>query len=277
MSSLKHYETVIFEKIFTRSRGAGYVLQFSDTNFHEFFISHGIDIDDQKYRVSGHSKLKRLNTFCKIESDSVVGRMLDELIKYAQAINCIEDEELKITHAIINRLLGIKNTKSESTENTEEQFLNLEFSKVDLTKLDIDTQLSTVVKQRLDEIKICLGAKAFLSVVFLCGSTLEGLLLDTAAKNTSSFNMAKSAYKDKDGKVMPFHQWSLSTLIDVSYELNFLDLNVKKFSHNIRDFRNFIHPRVQAYQNFNPDTHTANICWQVLKASIANLNAKSSR
>lgn len=273
MSSIQHHETIVFDKIFTRSRGAGYVLQFSDSSFSEFFISHHqVNIDDQKYRVNGSSKLKRLNIFCKIEPDFIVGLVLNSLIKCAQAINTIEDEELRISQQVINRLLGVKEAKS--TENTEEQFLNLEFSKIDLTKLDIDNHLSKVVKQRLDEIKICLGAKAYLSVVFLCGSTLEGILLDIAAKNANTFNTAKSAHKDKEGKVCPFHQWSLSTLIDVSYELNFIDLNVKKFSHNLRDFRNFIHPRVQANQNFNPDTHTANICWQVLKASIANLNAK---
>jgi len=38
-----------------------------------------------------------------------------------------------------------------------------------------------------------------------------------------------------------------------------------------KDFRNYIHPRQQASQNFNPDKHTAEISWKVLQATIANL------
>ena len=41
-----------------------------------------------------------------------------------------------------------------------------------------------------------------------------------------------------------------------------------------KDFRNYIHPRQQLSQNFNPDMHTAKISWQVLQAAIADLTGK---
>jgi hypothetical protein len=50
-----------------------------------------------------------------------------------------------------------------------------------------------------------------------------------------------------------------------------LTLDVKKFSHGLRDFRNFIHPHEQMASGFTPDQHTAEICFQVLKAALATL------
>jgi hypothetical protein len=63
----------------------------------------------------------------------------------------------------------------------------------------------------------------------------------------------------------------LESLINVAHEVGLLSLDVKKHSHSLKDFRNYIHPRQQAVQKFNPDMHTAKISWQVLQAAIANL------
>ena len=66
----------------------------------------------------------------------------------------------------------------------------------------------------------------------------------------------------------------VSQLIDVACEIGFLKIDVKKFSHALRDFRNYIHPYQQFSSKFTPDSHTAKICFQVLKAAIADLNSE---
>ena len=48
--------------------------------------------------------------------------------------------------------------------------------------VNIDVQLQAVIEQRVDEILKAMRADASLATVFLCGSTLEGLLLDAATK-----------------------------------------------------------------------------------------------
>lgn len=108
----------------------------------------------------------------------------------------------------------------------------------------------------------------------MCGSILEGLLLGMALANPKKFNQAKSAPKDKNGKVKPFQEWSLAQLIDVSCQLNYLKVDVKKFSHALRDFRNYIHPFQQMSSQFSPDEHTAQICMQVLRAAISGLSGE---
>lgn len=159
-------------------------------------------------------------------------------------------------------------TRSELTEN---EFLKQEFSKINLSSLALDTQFENVINQRLNEIELSLNSGASLAVIFLCGSTLEGLLLHIAAQNPQKFNIASSAPKDKDGKIKQLHDWSLDNLINVAHDVGFLKLDIKKYAHTLKDFRNYIHPRQQASQGFNPDKHTAEISWKVLQATIANL------
>lgn len=95
------------------------------------------------------------------------------------------------------------------------------------------------LNKRLDEIKNCLNANAPLSVIFLAGSSLEGILLGVALKHPKEFNQSKSAPKDKEGKIKQFHDWTLSNFIDTSYEVGLFKEDVKKFTHSLREFRNY--------------------------------------
>jgi hypothetical protein len=60
--------------------GSGYVLNFSNTTFAEFFLdSFGIDIYDAKYDYGSGSKANRMRAFWDRESNNLVGRVLDLL------------------------------------------------------------------------------------------------------------------------------------------------------------------------------------------------------
>lgn len=156
----------------------------------------------------------------------------------------------------------------------EDDFLKKEFSEVSLDKLELDGTVTEVLESRLNEIKKCMEAGAPLSTIFLCGSLLEGVLLGVALKNKEEFNKAIRAPRDKDQIVKKFHDWNLNNLIEVSCELGFLKEDVRKFSHSLRDFRNYIHPYQQLSSGFNPDPQTAKISWQVLKAALYQLSIK---
>lgn len=267
MANLNFNQKQLFEKLF-QGNSAGYVLNFSDRTFSEFFKDFEVHIDSQKYYKNGSSKMKRLRAFWEIENDKLVGNVFKGLLELATQTEKIEDKDLKLAMQYINTLLGIKN---EDKELTESEFLKQEFSKIDLLPLGLDFQFEQVITQRLNEIKKSLHSGLALSVIFLCGSTLEGLLLHIAVQNPQKFNSSKSAPKDKDGKVIQLHKWTLDSLINVAHEENFIKLDIKKFAHTLKDFRNYIHPLQQASQNFNPDKHTAEISWKVLQATIFNL------
>lgn len=160
-------------------------------------------------------------------------------------------------------------------ETTEQEFLAKDFGVVEWSQLSIENALLPVIKQRVEEISTCLKNNAALSVIFLCGSTLEGLLLNVARVHPREFNTSASAPL-KDQKVKPLQEWTLDNLINVAYEVGFIDLDVKKFSHVLRDFRNYIHPYEQMARNFNPTIETAKISAQVLKAAISQICKKKS-
>ena len=64
--------------------GEGYVLDFSDRTFSEFFDQYRIKIDDECYRVHGTSKANRMRTFWKLDADREVGRVINGLIECAE-------------------------------------------------------------------------------------------------------------------------------------------------------------------------------------------------
>jgi hypothetical protein len=159
----------------------------------------------------------------------------------------------------------------DNVELKPDNFLEKEFEDISLELLELDSAVTEVLKIRFEEIKKCFSAKAHLSVIFISGSSLEGILLGVALKAPKMFNQTKTAPRDKEGKVKQFHDWTLSQLIDTACEIGILKEDVKKFSHSLRDFRNYIHPYQQLSSGFNPDHHTAKICFQVLKAAIYQL------
>jgi hypothetical protein len=161
------------------------------------------------------------------------------------------------------------------SEIKEDDFLKKEFNEISLEKLGLDGVITETLNFRFGEIKKCLSTKAPLSVIFLCGSSLEGILLGIASKHPKEFNQAKASPKDKEGKPLQFYLWTLSNYIDVAHEVGLLKEDVKKFSHSLRDFRNYIHPYEQVSARFNPDEHTARISWQVLKAALFQLSQQT--
>jgi len=174
---------------------------------------------------------------------------------------------------LANKLLGIKTKKTKITQKTaENDFLKKEFENISVDKLEIEAPVVDILNKRIEEIKKNLGSNASLSAVIMCGSVLEGILLGTALSKKKKFNKSPSSPKEKNtGKVLPFNQWTLSNFIDVAHDIGLLGLDVKKFSHSMRDFRNYIHPYQQMCSKFSPDLDTAKISWQVLQAAITDL------
>ena len=159
-------------------------------------------------------------------------------------------------------------------ESDEDLFLRQEFIDIPIAQLRLEQSLQLVVAQRIDEIKKAHKAGAFLAVIFLAGSTLEGLLLGVASMNLPAFYSCPQAPKDKGGKAKGITEWKLKELIDVACATGFIKEDVRKFSQVLRDFRNYIHPMQQMSSQFYPDEHTSKICLQVLRAAIFQLNEK---
>lgn len=274
MSSLRPIEKQRFEDLF--GMASGYVLNFSDRTFAEFFRQTiSTNIYDDRYAFNGHSKAKRLRAFWEIDDDPAVGKILEGLLEiWRYSHEPGKDERADASYIqcckIAERLLGRK-----LQEESEDEFIKRDFGSISLSSLGLDPAVENILSLRIKEATDCATAGASLAAIFMCGSILEGLLLNLALNHPAEFNQAISSPKQKDnGKPKAFHDWSLAALIDVSHELGFLRLDVKKFGHALRDFRNYVHPYEQMASKFTPDSHTANMCLQVLRAAVAGLKAK---
>jgi hypothetical protein len=273
MSTLKIIEKTQLEQLF--GMASGYVLDFSNRTFQNFIRENsGVDIYAEKYVLNGDSKANRLRAFWQQEPDNVVGKVLADLIEYwiykNPQPNAAHGALVGNCSRIVERLLG----KQVSPGDSEKRFLNKDLGAASLRKATVDAALLPILESRFAEATRCLTNDAPLAAIFLCGSVLEGLLLGVARAKPKQFNEATNSPKDAAGKVKQFQNWRLAELIDVACEVGCLTLDVKKFSHALRDFRNYIHPYQQWISRFNPDKHTAGICLQVLKAAIACLSGE---
>lgn len=108
MSDLTASERRRLERLF-RMEG-GYVLNFSDRTFGEFFDEHArINIDADSYKDRGSSKANRLRTFLAKESNHIAGKVIEAMILLGQAekslcqdqdANALKDECWKIAQRL---------------------------------------------------------------------------------------------------------------------------------------------------------------------------------
>ncbi|MBN2892079.1 MAG: hypothetical protein JXL97_09445 [Bacteroidales bacterium] len=244
-------------------------LGFKDS-YGQGFPSRWVYTDSRLEKINGTPNLDKCikKVFAPV---NFVGRIdvLDKLISDFNQFLVFDDWQVKRTGKEITfAKAGKIDFEQQKSEVKEDDFLNREFSDISIEKIGLDGTISDVLDSRFDEIQKCFRAKSWLSVIIMTGSTLEGLLLGVALTNPQLFNTSNASPKTKEGKVKQFHLWTLSNFIDVAAEIGLLKEDVKKFSHALRDFRNYIHPFEQMSIRFYPDEKTAKICLQVLNAAI---------
>jgi hypothetical protein len=109
MSSLTMREKRVLEELL--GMGSGYVLNFSDRTFGDF-VHEAVDIDihSDDYTIHGTSKAKKLRAFWELESDYLVGRLLNTLIEEAEETSqkWTEDDKKRVERCrgIASRLLA---------------------------------------------------------------------------------------------------------------------------------------------------------------------------
>ena len=250
-------------------------LGFNDV-YAQGFPSRWVYTDEKLQQINGTPELDKCirNTFAVV---NYIGRIaeLDALITDFNQYMAFDKWQVvrdndTITFKRLDKVV-VDSGKSDSAEIKEDEFLKMTFN-VNVDSIGLDPNVSEIIKLRLKEVETCISGEAPLASILLIGSIMEGILLGMATTYPQQFNQAPSAPKDKDtGKVRTFPNWTLNNYIDVAFEVGLLKQDVKKFSHVVRDFRNYIHPYEQMSSQFCPDKQTALICFQVLKAAISQI------
>lgn len=252
----------------------GYVLDFSNSRFADF-VETAVGLNPYK-RYPPASKAVLLRTIWSEEPASIVAKLNLDLLEYWRMGKILADEVPTPGETALHDELKAKFEDLERDKfATHTDFLEKDFSHFALSDLPHELTAQQVVAGRLMEIERCLEAGTPLAVIFLAGSTLEGLLMELALAHPSTF-VSSPAAPSVRGESKPIHTWTLSELITVARRLGVLSEDVARHADQVRNFRNYIHPRQQMRESFEPRLETALIAHQVLKAALVDLNSVSN-
>jgi hypothetical protein len=116
MAKIKAADMRLLDDVFaSRTNGRGYILDFSDRTFAEFFRDDlEIDIGNRKYFQNGTSKANRLRTFLQVEPELVAARGMRALWEYRTAIYgapAADDAAAKAQEARFFQIVGAMDGK----------------------------------------------------------------------------------------------------------------------------------------------------------------------
>jgi hypothetical protein len=116
MSDLTFAERRKFEQLLGMS--SGYVLDFTNRTFAEFVLdSTGHEIFDSRYEYASGSKANRLRAFWQKESNSVVGKLMGDMLDYHGETG----PNVEMCRLIVGRLLGLSSTHHISGQEAQPQ------------------------------------------------------------------------------------------------------------------------------------------------------------
>ena len=144
--------------------------------------------------------------------------------------------------------------------------------RADLAEIIADTALTNLLRKRLDEARTCREYGAHLSSVIMLGSVLEGVLHDVAMQRHGEASRCRLAPKDRSGRPRPIQQWTLIQLVDVAHACGWIELDAHRFSQELREYRNMVHPARELADMHHPDEDTVAICWNVVVAALNDLS-----
>ena len=246
----------------------GYVLDFSNASF-ATFVENCLGFDPyDRYQGSKAIILRRIWLREPMKDVARLNLELLERWRFGKLAN--DDEISAFEQGLFDELTTKFSDPSEPPSEAALQFLAKDFSQIDLSALPAELTTQQIVAARLGEIERCLEADAPLAVIFLVGSTLEGLLMDLALAHPDRFTASSSA-PSRRGRTKPINDWTLAELITVGRSINVLGEDVLKYADHVRNFRNYIHPQQQLRENFEPRAVTAQIAHQVLLAAVTDL------
>ncbi|WP_020122408.1 DUF4145 domain-containing protein [Streptomyces canus] len=104
-----------------------------------------------------------------------------------------------------------------------------------MTDLISDHQMAGLLQHRLDEARTCYANGAHVAAIIMLGSLLEGVMVHVVQERNASLLGNKSR-----------DHVNLDTLIKICYDAGWIGADVQRFCHELRKYRNFVHPRAEA-------------------------------
>ncbi|MFI7062187.1 hypothetical protein ACIBL3_14480 [Kribbella sp. NPDC050124] len=197
-------------------------------------------------------------------------------------------EVAQVFHALVNGILepeqlvisyvGHRPVLAQlSGDGTHPVFTEPEEMERRLRSIIADDATVTGLLRRLGETRICEANGAYTFAIIGIGSLVEGILHAVLTERDQEFRNREILVggRDRRRRVEP-ERASMEFLIDRAKALGFIQLDATKFMHNVRDFRNFVHPRKELAEQPGFDRDSVMLCWGPVRALLNDLEEKLS-
>jgi hypothetical protein len=132
-----------------------------------------------------------------------------------------------------------------------------------------DAHAVALLMRRVQETLICERNGAHTMAIIGIGSIAEGLLYSLLTERDADIN--QNGFPLKNGKRLKPEQAGLALMIDIAYEKGWIQMDARDFMHNVRQYRNFVHPRLELEKQPQFDQDSVNLCWAPVRALLNDL------
>lgn len=143
-----------------------------------------------------------------------------------------------------------------------------------LRRLIADADAVTWLVARATETQICEQNGAYVFALVGIGSFVEHLLLCVLTERDAQ--IAAQGLVAGNGRRITVDRASLDLLIQTAHSKGWIQLDAKDFMDKVRDYRNFVHLRLQRQRDLAPDQDTVMLCWGPVRAILNDLEAAFS-
>lgn len=140
-----------------------------------------------------------------------------------------------------------------------------------LGSLITDTGAVDMLTRRVEETQACEAGGAYTMAIIGIGSFVEGLLLTVLTERDNDIRANGFVNPRQQSQRIKADRATLEMLIDITHAKDWIQLDAKKFAHNVRDFRNFIHPRKEMSEQPRFDADSVMLCWAPVHAILNDL------
>jgi hypothetical protein len=139
-----------------------------------------------------------------------------------------------------------------------------------LRSLISDTKTVDTLMKRVAETRICEAGGAHTMAIIGIGSIVEGALLALLTERDDELR-TKGVFDERRKSWVPSDRVSLAMMIDIAHAKEWIQLDATTFMHNVRNFRNFVHPRKENAEQPNFDQDSVMLCWAPVHALLNDL------
>jgi hypothetical protein len=184
---------------------------------------------------------------------------------FRQAINeILQPEQLEVSN--VSGRPVVAELRADGTTSTHAEPHDLDRR---IRRLLSDERSADVLLGRITEARICHRGGAYTMAVIAIGSFVEGLLYTMLTEGDE--DASNHLFVNKDGNLVKCTRPSLEMLINTAHRNGWIQFDAMKFMHAIRDFRNFIHPRLELVDLPAFDNDSVGLCWAPVHAMLNDL------